>query len=111
MALVDRKCIKISSGTPPLADDQKEQLTAEIPEWTVQEESIYREWQFKDFLQAMYFVNKIAELAEQENHHPDIYISYNKVKIELSTHKIDGLSINDFILAAKINKIPDSSVF
>jgi 4a-hydroxytetrahydrobiopterin dehydratase len=105
MALVDGKCIKISSGTPILSDDQKKQLAAEIPQWTIQEQAIYRDWLCKDFLQAMVFVNRIAELAEQENHHPDIRISYNKVHIELSTHKIGGLSINDFILAAKIDVI------
>jgi len=109
MALVNEKCGKIPSGTPPLSDNRKSELTIEIPHWLLMENSISREWVCKDFLQAMSFVNKIAELAEQENHHPDIGISYNKVHIELSTHKIGGLSINDFIMAAKIDQISDSS--
>ena len=61
--------------------------------------------QFKDFKEAMKFVNKVAEAAEQEGHHPDIHIYYNKVRLELTTHKIKGLSENDFILAAKINAL------
>jgi 4a-hydroxytetrahydrobiopterin dehydratase len=105
MALVDEQCARIVAGTPPVTNDEKAKLALEIPNWTLQEKSMFREWVLKDFKEAITFVNKIAELAEQENHHPDICISYNKVHIELSTHKIGGLSMNDFILAAKIDQL------
>lgn len=65
---------------------------------------ITKKFKFKNFKEAMAFINKVAELAESEGHHPDIFIFYNRVKFELSTHAIGGLSENDFILAAKINK-------
>ncbi len=64
-----------------------------------------REFTFDDFRQALDFVNEVGELAEEQGHHPDIYLSYGKVKIELWTHKIDGLHENDFILAAKIDAL------
>jgi len=67
--------------------------------------SISRHYEFEDFTAAMSFINKVAELAESEGHHPDIAISYNKVDLKLSTHAIGGLSENDFILAAKINQL------
>lgn len=75
--------------------------------WALAEDkkSIKKEFSFKDFVQAMAFVNKVAEIAESEGHHPDLHIFYNKVKIELSTHAIGGLSENDFIVAAKVNAL------
>jgi len=67
--------------------------------------SLERDFPFKDFLEAIAFINRIADVAESENHHPYITISYNKVHLTLSTHKIGGWSRNDFILAAKIDKV------
>ena len=64
-----------------------------------------REFKFKDFVRAMKFVNKVAELAEEQGHHPDIHVHYNNVTLELWTHDVDGLSENDFILAAKVDKL------
>lgn len=92
---------------PPLKEEQIAELAKEIsPEWKISEnKKIFREFTFVNFRHAMDFVNKIAELAESEGHHPDIHISYNKVGIELMTHAIGGLSENDFILAAKIEMI------
>ncbi len=80
-------------------------MLSEIPGWILKDNSIEREFLFKDFRESMDFVNKVAEAANQEDHHPDIHIFYNKVRIELTTHKIKGLSKNDFILAAKINAL------
>lgn len=75
--------------------------------WDVSDDDkkIKKKFKFKDFVAAMAFVNKIARIAEEEGHHPDIKISYNKVKIDLTTHAIGGLSVNDFILASKIEKL------
>jgi 4a-hydroxytetrahydrobiopterin dehydratase len=78
---------------------------AQIPEWTLTDKSLERDFTFKDFRQAIAFVNRIADVAESENHHPDITIAYNKVHLTLSTHNIGGLSRNDFIVAAKIDKV------
>lgn len=80
-------------------------MLGEIPGWILKENSIEQEFLFKDFRESMDFVNKVAEEANQEDHHPDIHIFYNKVRIELTTHKIKGLSKNDFILAAKISAL------
>ncbi len=74
-----------------------------MPGWTLVNSTITREFKFKNFIEAMQFVNKVADLANSEDHHPDIHISYSKVRLELSTHAIGGLSMNDFIVAAKIN--------
>jgi len=105
MALADRKCEPGRAGTPPLSRQEAERLAHEIPQWTLKEQAIEREFIFKGFREAMAFVNRVAEVAEQEDHHPDICISYNRVRLELSTHKIGGLSPNDFILAAKVDRL------
>ncbi len=78
---------------------------AKVSGWTLSDDvkQISKEYKFKDFLGAVNFVNKISEIAEEEGHHPDIHIFYNRVRLELSTHSIGGLSENDFILAAKID--------
>lgn len=90
-----------------MAEDEARKLMTELDGgWEMEEDAIKRKFKFKDFKAAMTFVNRVAEIAESENHHPDIKISYNKVKIKLSTHAIKGLSENDFIVAAKIDKLP-----
>jgi 4a-hydroxytetrahydrobiopterin dehydratase len=78
-----------------------------VPGWVLDAEGkkISRDFVFKDFKEAMVFVNKVADIAEKEGHHPDIAIWWNKVKLELSTHAIGGLSTNDFIVAAKVNAL------
>lgn len=85
--------------------DEALKLAAEVNHWTLADDakSISREFLFKDFKEAMAFLNKVANLAESEGHHPDIHCWWNKVKLELSTHAVKGLSNNDFILASKIN--------
>jgi 4a-hydroxytetrahydrobiopterin dehydratase len=103
--LSDLKCVKIEKGTPPLSADEARDKWNEISDWTLSDDKISRIFQFPDFRGSIQFVNKVAALANQEDHHPDIRISYNKVTLDLSTHRIGGLSLNDFILAAKINLI------
>jgi 4a-hydroxytetrahydrobiopterin dehydratase len=82
-------------------------MMPQVPGWTLDEEGkvITRLFEFKHFKGAMEFVNKVAEIAEKEGHHPDISISWNKVRLDLSTHAIGGLSTNDFVLASKINTL------
>ena len=90
----------------PFSEEKIKAYTSAVPTWEVLDNlRIKKEFKFKDFKEAMVFVNKVAEIAEAEQHHPDISIFYNKVSIELSTHAIGGLSENDFILAAKIGII------
>jgi len=105
MKLTEQKCEPCRGGTPPLSQEEARDLLREIPEWTLKENAIERTFQFKDFKEAIDFVNEVAETADKEDHHPDIHIYYNKVRIELTTHKIKGLSKNDFILAAKIDEL------
>ena len=108
MELTQKKCKPCEGGMPALALDEANKLFEEIQSWTLKDGRIYKKFKFKDFIEAMEFVNKIANIAEQEGHHPDISIHWNIVEIELWTHAIKGLSENDFILAAKIDEILSS---
>lgn len=103
MKLAEQTAKPISKGTAPLYRNEAENLLREAPLWSMSESGIERELRFKDFRQAMEFVNKVAAIANEQDHHPDISISYNKVRLTLTTHKIGGLSLNDFIVAAKID--------
>ncbi|HUI68076.1 MAG TPA: 4a-hydroxytetrahydrobiopterin dehydratase [Nitrospirota bacterium] len=103
MKLAEQACKPLQAGTAPLSHKETEELLREIPQWSLSEKSIQREYRFKDFRQAMDFVNNVASVANDQDHHPDILVSYNKVRLILSTHKIGGLSLNDFIMAAKID--------
>ncbi len=104
--LTDRKCLPCEGGVDACAiAHSREQLHA-LPEWKLRDDGklIWRTWQLKNFVQAMKLLNASAALAEQEQHHPDLHLTgYRNVKIELTTHAIEGLSENDFILAAKID--------
>lgn len=106
MDFTQKHCVPCEGGTLPLPPEAVAEYIAEIPTWTnVDNLQLFKEIKFKDFKEAMAFINHVAEIAEAEQHHPDIYIFYNRVRLELSTHAINGLSENDFILAAKIDKI------
>lgn len=107
MSLTGKKCVPCEGGVAPLTPEQIAELQKELTlVWEVHNnEKISHFFRFKDFKESMIFVNKIAELAEAQGHHPDIHISYNRVTIELWTHAIHGLSENDFILAKKIETI------
>jgi len=109
VTLSDQKCEVCRTGTPPLSLAESRALAREVPGWALAEKSIEREFGFQDFHQAIGFVNRVADLAEQEGHHPDISISYNRVRLKLWTHKIGGLSRNDFILAAKVDRLAESA--
>jgi 4a-hydroxytetrahydrobiopterin dehydratase len=103
MKLSEQTAKPVSKGTAPLSKQEAEVLLREVPLWSPGERTIERELLFRDFRAAMVFVDRIAELANEQDHHPDMFISYNKVRLTLSTHKIGGLSMNDFIVAAKID--------
>ena len=105
MALHQKKCKPCEGGTPPLNIDECKRLLNQLKSWNLKNSIIEKKFKFKNFTEAMDFVNAIARLAESEGHHPDIHISWNQVKITLTTHAIKGLSENDFILAAKIDRI------
>ncbi len=105
--LASKKCVPCEQWMPPLKGDKLEGYLSRLSlSWEVLDgKKIKHVFKFKDFKQAMAFVNKVADVAEEENHHPDITIYYNKVEIVLWTHFIKGLHENDFILAAKIEKL------
>ncbi|MBI4403216.1 MAG: 4a-hydroxytetrahydrobiopterin dehydratase [Deltaproteobacteria bacterium] len=103
--LLHRKCKSCESGIAALNQQETSQFLQQVPGWVPQGERIEREFRFKDFVQAINFVNRVAKVAEDEGHHPDFQIHYNKVTLVLWTHSIGGLSENDFIVAAKINKL------
>ena len=105
--LLAKKCIPCEGGTAPLTLEEVSTLLPQVPDWMVSEDAkhISKHYKFKDFMGAMNFANKIAEIAEEEGHHPDLAISWGKVGVDLSTHAIGGLSENDFILAAKIEAL------
>ena len=104
--LLNKKCIPCEvGGIEPFNKEEAEKYLAQFSGWKLNEKAtaISKEFKFKDFIGAINFVNRISEIAEEEGHHPDIHIFYNKVLLKLSTHAIDGLSENDFILATKID--------
>ena len=105
-SLKDKTCVPCEGGVRPFSNDESEAHMKEISNrWKLFDKKIIAEFTFKNFREAVGFVNRVAELAEQEGHHPDIEVHYNKVKLILWTHAIGGLSENDFILAAKIDEI------
>ncbi|OGC75920.1 MAG: hypothetical protein A2Z27_06350 [candidate division Zixibacteria bacterium RBG_16_50_21] len=105
--LTEIKCVPCEGGIPPLTRLEFTQHLKQVPEWKViEDKKIEREFVFKDFKQALKFVNDCGEIAEGEGHHPDLSIySWNKVKVTLYTHAIGGLSLNDFVVAAKIDRL------
>ena len=110
MKLTEQKCVPCEGGTPPLREHEIEQLMKEIPALSLKEGHLYRTFKFKKFSEAIDFVNSVARLAEEEGHHPDISIHYNRVNLELWTHVIKGLSENDFIFAAKTDRLADPTL-
>ena len=93
-----------------LSAQQAAESLTRIPAWTLDGDRIHRQFPFGDFADAIIFVNKVAELAEEEEHHPDILVEYNKVTLTLSTHDAGGLTAADFQLARRIDEIPSSTV-
>ena len=105
-ALAEKTCVPCRGGVPPLKGNELEALRKEIPQWrVVNEHHIVRSFTFPDFKQALNFANRVGELAEAQGHHPDILLAWGKAEITLWTHKIDGLTESDLIMAAKIDQL------
>ncbi len=104
--LAQKTCVPCRGGTPPLTAEEIKPLADQVPGWEVVENHhLEKSYRFEDFKSALDFVNRVGELAEEQGHHPDLYLAWGKVDITTWTHKIDGLSESDFILAAKINGV------
>lgn len=106
MPLAAQHCRPCEGGVPRLGAGEAGALHREIPAWTLGDTRLRRHFSFADFRAAMRFVDRMAEVAEAEGHHPDFSVHYREVDVEIWTHAIGGLSENDFILAAKINELP-----
>jgi 4a-hydroxytetrahydrobiopterin dehydratase len=108
MDLTQQKCIACEGGDiTPFNQTEAEVLLKQVPGWELSSDAkmISKHYAFKDFSEALVFVNKVGSIAESEGHHPDIHlVGYKFVNIDLSTHAIRGLSVNDFIVAAKIDE-------
>jgi 4a-hydroxytetrahydrobiopterin dehydratase len=105
MDLHKKKCVPCEMGGEPMSGKEVEKNLSKLYGWQLDGKKIRREFVFKDFGEAMGFVNKVANIAESEGHHPDLHIHWNRVLVELWTHSVDGLTENDFIVAAKINRL------
>lgn len=107
--LQQQRCEPCTRATPPVPGEEARRLHREIPAWHLEDKRLVREWRLEDFQQALALVNAIGALAEQEQHHPDLHLTdYKRLRVELSTHAIHALSKNDFVLAAKINALPEA---
>jgi 4a-hydroxytetrahydrobiopterin dehydratase len=103
--LASKNCVPCRGGVPPLAGEELDALAKQVPEWKVVDgHHLTRAFKFKNFVDALAFVNKVGELAEAQGHHPDIFLAWGKAEITTWTHSINGLSESDFILAAKIDQ-------
>ena len=114
--LAEKSCVPCRGGTPPLRPDQLTDLLAELnSEWTLEQSAgndadgtglrLARTYQFKNFRDALDFVDRVGATAEEQGHHPDVYLSWGRVRLMIWTHKINGLTESDFILAAKCDAL------
>ena len=101
----EKTCVPCRGGVPPLTAEETRPLQAQVKDWSVvNDHHIERQFKFKDFKTALDLVNKVGAIAEEQGHHPDIFLAWGKVEVRIWTHKIDGLTESDFILAAKIDR-------
>ena len=103
--LADRSCAVCRPGTPTLAEAAAGQLLKQLTGWKVEGSTLTRTFPFKGFMPGVRLVDRIAEIAEAEGHHPDLHLSYGSLRVDLTTHAAGGLTDNDFILAAKIDRL------
>ena len=104
--LASKTCVPCRGGVPPLKGKDLTNLHKQVPQWqVVNEHHLTRNFTFPDFRQALDFVNRVGELAEEQGHHPNILLTWGRAEITLWTHKIDGLTESDFIMAAKIDQL------
>jgi 4a-hydroxytetrahydrobiopterin dehydratase len=104
--LADKNCVPCRGGVPALKGKELEEMHQNVPKWSLYDEHhLTRRFSFPDFAKALQFVNRVGALAEEQGHHPDILLAWGKAEITLWTHKIDGLTESDFIMAAKIDRL------
>lgn len=107
--LASKTCVPCRGGVPPLKGKELAEIHKQVPQWAhwkvINEHHLTRTFTFPDFKQALAFVNRVGDVAEEQGHHPDILLTWGKVEITLWTHKIDGLTESDFIMAAKIDRL------
>jgi 4a-hydroxytetrahydrobiopterin dehydratase len=104
--LAGKTCVPCRGDVPPLKGEELEELSRQVPGWeVVYEHHLRREFRFKNFREALDFVNRVGELAEEQAHHPDMDLGWGRVGVTIFTHKIDGLTESDFILAAKVDRL------
>lgn len=105
--LAQKTCVPCRGGVPPMSGRELASYLDQVSGWTViGEHHLQKEFKFPNFVKALAFVNRVGAVAEEQGHHPDIYLAWGKAEIKLWTHKIDGLTESDFIMAAKIDKLP-----
>ena len=105
--LTEKRCIPCQGGMPPLQTEQITPLLNQLRGWEViDQHHLHKNYSFPDFITALAFVNTVGDIAEDEHHHPNIYLTWGKVGIQIYTHSINGLTESDFILAAKIDELP-----
>ena len=103
--LAMKECLPCKGGVSPLTREQYAPLLKQLPNWSVERDHhLTRTYTFPDFAKALVFVNRVGEMAEKQGHHPDIYLTWGKVRIDIWTHKIDGLTESDFVFAAKADQ-------
>ena len=105
--LASKKCKPCEGGVAPLKEDEIRTLVKQLEGWEYSDARISKTYAFKDYYQALAFVNATAWISHREDHHPDISLGYNRCRVEYTTHAINGLSENDFICAAKLDKLFD----
>ncbi len=107
--LAERRCVPCEAGVPPLTAEQAAPLLAQLDGWQVEDAGghlqLARAFRFPDFMAAVDFVNRITPIAEAEGHHPDLLVTWGRVRVQLWTHAAGGLTENDFVLAAKIDRL------
>jgi len=105
--LASKECVPCRGGVPPLEGEELRELQRELDAgWeVVDEHHVEKSFDFPDFVTALEFVNRVGELAEEQGHHPDLYLTWGEVRVRIWTHKIDGLTESDFVLAAKIEEL------
>jgi 4a-hydroxytetrahydrobiopterin dehydratase len=104
--LSEKECVPCRGGVPPLSEKESGQLLKQLSGWeVVGNHHLTKTYTFPDFKKGLDFVNRVGNLAEGQGHHPDIFLAWGKVRIEIWTHKIDGLTESDFILAAKCDRL------
>ena len=105
-SLAEKECVPCRGGVPPLTAEERAPLLAQLEDWEVVDgHHLSKTYAFADFVSALAFVNRVGEVAEHNGHHPDVYLAWGKVRLDIWTHKIDGLTESDFVLAAKCDRL------